>query len=50
MGGWALVPKGIDFPCYEAGQDRENQRNPIGLIVAYGVDSIANRGSYADSL
>lgn len=32
MGCWALLPKGIDLPCYEAGQDRENQRNPIGLM------------------
>ena len=32
MGGWALLPKGIDLPCYEAWQDRENLRNPKGLM------------------
>ena len=50
MGGWVLLPRGIDLPCYEALQDRENHRNPIGLIVAYGVGSVADRGSYVTSL
>ena len=32
MGGWAPLPKEIDLPRYEDWQDREDQRNPKGLM------------------
>ena len=50
MGSWAPLPEEIDLPAYENWQDRENQRNPKGVIHACGVGSIANKASYADSL
>ena len=37
MGGWAPLPENVDLPCYEAWQNRENQRShwldasPTGL-------------------
>ena len=37
MGSWALLPENVDLPCYEAWQNRENQRShwldasPTGL-------------------
>ena len=37
MGGWAPLPENVDLPCYEAWQNRENQRfhwldaSPMGL-------------------
>ena len=33
MGGWAPLPEEIDLPAYEDWQDRENQRNPKGLMA-----------------
>ena len=33
MGGWAPLPEEIDLPAYEAWQDREDQRNPNGLMA-----------------
>ncbi len=33
MGGWAPLPEEIDLPTYEDWQDRENQRNPKGLMA-----------------
>ena len=32
MGEWAPLPEEIDLPAYENWQDRENQRNPKGLM------------------
>ena len=32
MGSWAPLPEEIDLPAYEDWQDRENQRNPKGLM------------------
>ena len=32
MGGWAPLPEEIDLPAYEDWQDRENQRNPKGVM------------------
>ena len=32
MGGWAPLPEEIDLAAYEDWQDRENQRNPKGLM------------------
>ncbi len=32
MGEWAPLPEEIDLPHYEAWQDREDQRNPKGLM------------------
>ena len=29
---WAPLPEEIDLPAYEDWQDRENQRNPKGLM------------------
>ena len=37
MGSWAPLPENVDLPCYEAWQNRENQRShwldasPTGL-------------------
>ena len=33
MGSWAPLPEEIDLPAYEAWQDREDQRNPNGLMA-----------------
>ena len=33
MSEWAPLPEEIDLPAYENWQDRENQRNPSGLIA-----------------
>jgi hypothetical protein len=33
MGEWAPLPDEIDLPAYEDWQDRENQRNPKGLMA-----------------
>ena len=33
MGGWAPLPEEIDLPVYENWQDRENQRDPRGLMA-----------------
>ena len=27
MGSWAPLPENVDLPCYEAWQNRENQRS-----------------------
>ena len=32
MGGWAPLPEEIDLTSYSDWQDRENQRNPKGLM------------------
>ena len=33
MGSWAPLPEEIDLSSYEDWQDRENQRNPKGLMA-----------------
>ena len=33
MGGWAPLPEEIDLSSYSDWQDRENQRNPKGLMA-----------------
>ena len=33
MGSWASLPEEIDLPADEAWQDREDQRNPNGLMA-----------------
>ena len=33
MGGWAPLPEEIDLSSYSDWQDRENQRNPSGLMA-----------------
>jgi len=33
MSEWAPLPTEIDLPRYEEWQDRENQRNPSGLMA-----------------
>ena len=32
MSGWAPLPEEIDLPRHEDWQDRENQRNPKGVM------------------
>ena len=32
MRGWAPLPEEIDLPAYEDWQDRENQRDPKGVM------------------
>ena len=33
MSDWAPLPEEIDLPAYEAWQDREDQRNPDGVMA-----------------
>ena len=33
MGCWAPLPEEIDLPAYEDWQDRESQRNPLGIFA-----------------